>query len=71
MEFNKQGEPIIFYGIVKDITSNKLKSDELVESKNRLEFITNHAPVLIAECDANHRYKYVNKGYADFYNATP
>jgi len=71
VEFDEQEHPIIFHGTVQNITKSKEKSIALNETKNRLEIITNHAPVFIAQCDLNQHYRYVNKNYAKLFKRTP
>jgi PAS domain S-box-containing protein len=43
----------------------------LAESKRQLQFLADHAPVLIAQCDSNGRYKFVNEPYANFFGFRP
>ena len=40
-------------------------------SKRRLQFVTDHAPVLIAQHGEDGRYRYVNQQYAEFFGRTP
>ena len=40
-------------------------------SQRQLQFVTNHAPVLIAQCGADGCYRYVNRQYAAFFGRTP
>jgi PAS domain S-box-containing protein len=50
-----------------DITERKAAEQALAESKQQLQFVADHAPVLIAQCDAERRYKFVNQPFADFF----
>jgi PAS domain S-box-containing protein len=43
----------------------------LAESRQQLRFVANHAPVLLAQCDSELRYKFVNQPYADFFGRRP
>jgi PAS domain S-box-containing protein len=48
------------------------RSDEaLQEGRQHLEFVTNASPVLLAHCDANRRYKFVNQPYAQRFDLGP
>lgn len=40
-------------------------------SQRQLQFVTDHAPVLIAQCGADGCYRYVNRQYAAFFGRTP
>ncbi len=50
--------------VSRDITEHKLSEMALRESERQLQLIANHAPVLLAQCDAEKRYKFVNQSYA-------
>lgn len=39
-------------------------------SERHMQFVTDHAPVLIAECGEDCRYRYVNQQYAELFNRT-
>ncbi|MFN7086358.1 MAG: PAS domain-containing protein [Burkholderiales bacterium] len=43
----------------------------LSESKQQLQFVTDHAPVLIAHCDRDRRYKFANRQYAEMFGRQP
>jgi PAS domain S-box-containing protein len=43
----------------------------LLESEDRLRTVTNHAPVLLAQCDREGRYTFVNEQYAQFFQKNP
>jgi PAS domain S-box-containing protein len=49
----------------EDITEHRQADMVLQESKQQLQFVTDNAPVIIAHCDTNHRYKFVNRRYAE------
>jgi PAS domain S-box-containing protein len=40
-------------------------------SQRQLQFVTDHAPILIAQCGADGSYRYVNQQYAAFFGRTP
>ncbi len=43
----------------------------LREVTKQLQTVANHAPVLIAQCDLDFRYRFVNQSYADLFRLTP
>ena len=45
----------------------KRRTAELSRSEQQLRFITDHAPVMIANCDEVKRYKFVNQAYAELF----
>jgi PAS domain S-box-containing protein len=53
-----------FAKIMRDRTDLKLAVDTARERERRLQLLTDHAPVLIAQCDADRRYTFANKPYA-------
>ncbi len=53
-----------FLATIRDITDRKLSEEKLAMSARQLRLITDIAPVLIAQCDRDHRYKFVNEPYA-------
>ena len=63
--------------IEREIAEAKIRIEKkqaeksLLASERRLKFITDNAPVFIAQCDNNLRYKFVNKQYADMFNLLP
>ena len=40
-------------------------------SQRQLQFVTDHAPILIAQCGVDGCYRYVNQQYAAFFGRTP
>jgi PAS domain S-box-containing protein len=42
----------------------------LRQSESQLRLVTDHASVLLIQVDQNHRYKFVNRGYAERYGVT-
>ncbi len=47
----------------QDITARTRAEKAVYESEKQLRFITDHAPVMIVQCDAQGRYKFVNVPY--------
>ncbi|HVF55138.1 MAG TPA: PAS domain S-box protein [Pyrinomonadaceae bacterium] len=55
----------------RDITARKRAEEALLESEKQLQLITDSAPVFITYCDAEMRFRFVNKGYADRFGMSP
>ena len=50
----------------------RAKAEETVRASERqMQFVTDHAPVLIAQCGTDGRYRFVNQRYADLVGRTP
>jgi PAS domain S-box-containing protein len=75
------GEPLLC-GIITDLTEPKRHAreiaeaqarhaTELAESRRQLQFVADHAPVLIAQWDTQRHYKFVNQPYADCFGLQP
>ncbi len=65
------GIPSRGLGIIIDITEGKLAEVNLRKSESQLRFITDNAPILIAQCDHEKRYKFVNQQYAQLFGLKP
>ena len=69
--------PIILYGesaicaSIHDITAHRHAAQLLREREEQMRFIADHAPVLIAHCDANKVYRFVNLPYAALFGLHP
>ena len=59
------GSPNGLAWVFGDVTARKRAETELVASRAQLQFITDAAPVYIAHCDAEGRYRFVNRTYAE------
>ena len=65
------GEEPSVLEINRDLT-RKLEAQEAARSRERqLRFVTDSAPVLIAHCDTENRFKFANKPYAARFNLHP
>jgi PAS domain S-box-containing protein len=65
-----RGERVVLE-INRDVTA-RLQAEEDARARERqLRFVTDSAPVLIAHCDASHRFKFVNKPYAARFGLQP
>lgn len=50
----------------------RAKVEETVRTSQRqMQFVTDHAPVLIAQCGIDCRYQFVNQRYAELFGRTP
>ena len=65
------GRVVLWFGTNTDITERLLASEALATAERQLRLIANHAPVMIAYCDAAARYKFVNRPYAARFGLTP
>jgi PAS domain S-box-containing protein len=57
--------------IVRDVTERKRAEALLRDHARQLSLITDTAPVFIAYCDVDSRYKFVNAAYADRFGLKP
>lgn len=60
-----------FAKIMRDRTDYKRIEEAERERQRQLQLLTNHVPVLIAHCDIEGRFKYVNKPYAARHGLEP
>lgn len=58
-------------GTVQDITARKHAEEALKQREQQLHFIADNAAVLIAQCDLDCRYKFVNRPYAVRFGLEP
>jgi PAS domain S-box-containing protein len=65
-----EGRIVKWYGTNTDIEDVRRIEQAVRKSEHQLRLITDHAPVYLAQCDPEHRFKFVNKPYADRYNLT-
>lgn len=52
------------------VMQRKQAEESLEASERQLRMVTDHTPVLIAYCDTERRYQFVNKGYAERFGLT-
>lgn len=63
--FGQDGEVLLVGGMATDITNQCRLEAELRHSQNQLQLIADHTPLAIAYCDADQRYRFINKIYAE------
>lgn len=51
----------------ENITERKLAEETLLETAKQLRLVTDHVPAMIVYCDADRRFRFVNKSYAERY----
>ena len=72
--FAHRGYPTADGGLAvysRDITDRKQAEETVRDSERQLRLATDYAPVLIAHCDTEGRYKFVNKPYAARFGLHP
>ncbi|HEX8889890.1 MAG TPA: PAS domain S-box protein [Pyrinomonadaceae bacterium] len=67
----EDGKLLRGWGTQRDITERKYAEELLRRSAKQLALITDTAPVFIAQCDAETRFKFVNKAYAARFGLKP
>jgi len=65
------GKVVRLVGVTLDITPRKNAETQLSESLRHLELIANTAPVNIAYCDSEARFRFVNAAYAERFGLAP
>jgi PAS domain S-box-containing protein len=62
--YDADGQVVGYIGSITDITERRLADEALGAKEAQLRLITDHVPILIANCSADLRFKFVNQGYA-------
>jgi PAS domain S-box-containing protein len=65
------GEDRVVLEINRDVTLRLAAEESARRRERQLRFITDSAPVLIAYCDLDHHYKFVNRPYAARFGLEP
>jgi PAS domain S-box-containing protein len=68
---DSDGSPQHFISVIEDIDDRKRAEAALSRREAQLQLIADTAPVYIAHCDREGRYKFVNKGYAERFGVRP
>ncbi len=58
-------------GYFRDITSEKKKNEEIIQSREELKLLVEHQNELIIKIDHEHRFLYVSKSYQELYGHSP
>jgi PAS domain S-box-containing protein len=64
------GERLLI-SIIRDITERRSNEEAVRQSAKQLALVTDIAPVFIAHCDNQKRFKFVNKAYAERFGVNP
>ncbi len=54
-----------------EIEARAQAEERVRASQRQMQFVTDHAPVLIAQCGTDSRYRFVNRQYAELLGRTP
>lgn len=57
----------VFQAIIRDVTGRKQAEEALRKNENQLRFITDAIPLLISYIDKEHRYRFVNQSYTEWF----
>jgi PAS domain S-box-containing protein len=69
--FGATGEHQGYIGSVIDITERKHAEDEMRQSRQQLRLVTDAIPALVSYIDADRRYRFNNRAYADWFGHEP
>jgi PAS domain S-box-containing protein len=61
------GRIVKWYGSNTDVDEFRRIEQAIRESERQLRLVTDHAPIFLAHCDSQHRFKFVNRTYAERY----
>jgi PAS domain S-box-containing protein len=62
--WNERGRVVHVYGAYRDVTRERQAQQQVREREQQLQLLADNAPVLIAHCDGEQRFRFVNKPYA-------
>lgn len=69
--YGDSGEFVGTLGMVTDLTELKQTEEEARKQENQLRLINDNLPALISYVDKEHRYRFVNKTYLDWFGREP
>lgn len=64
---SKVGGSIFITTIIRDISERKRAEEILLKASNQLRLITDAVPLLISFVEKEHRYRFVNRGYTEWF----
>jgi PAS domain S-box-containing protein len=64
---NRFGEVSGYIGTTVDITARKEVEERLRAHERQLRLISNNAPIILAHCDREERYRFVNRAYLEHF----
>src|SRR5262249_5159063 len=67
----EKGHLVRAWGTQRDITLRNRAEQALTASEEQLRLITDSAPVFLARCDRDYRYRFVNRSYAARFGLHP
>ncbi|HEU4619724.1 MAG TPA: PAS domain S-box protein [Gammaproteobacteria bacterium] len=65
------GHPYRLIANAVDVSDRKRAEQALVAGRRQLQMIADGAPVMLASCTPDYRFKFVNKAYAERFDCTP
>jgi diguanylate cyclase (GGDEF)-like protein/PAS domain S-box-containing protein len=71
VERDADGRALRMTGTAADISTRKQAEASLRASEQQLRLVVDNVPALIAYLDADRRYRFVNKSYAEFFGFAP
>jgi PAS domain S-box-containing protein len=66
-----RGEPAGFLGVARDVTELREAEAAVARGRAGLELIADTAPAYIVRCDADRRYTFANRAYAERFGLEP
>ena len=67
---DSEGRIVKWYGSNTDIEDYRRIEQAIRDSEHHLRLVADHAPVFLAHCNREHRFKFVNQPYAQRYQLT-
>jgi PAS domain S-box-containing protein len=69
--FGANGQPEKLVGVCMDITERKHAENSLRAKEAQVRLITDTAPVMLAQCGRDERYRFVNRAFSERFGLTP
>ena len=67
---DRKGGIVKWYGSNTDIDEFRRIEQTISQNERQLRLVTDHAPIFLTHCDREHRFKFVNRTYAERYGRT-